>query len=608
MWTYTTLYPSSEFEQTGLVDSITGRTAVKRGGDAEVGQAISWVDQSSGEPLNAEDLKSVKISEDFQTNSIFGKVGPQLLQIAEQQGIDPQTLVDAANKAVQTNQNQAPLAGMNQASWMNQIIRASGNPKLQPYIQNAQQLAEGEQAGFQAERYAQQQSANNGMNSDLMDFGTRFVLPVALGAFGGSFLSGAGSGSTEALSSMGGSDLMNFMSADAASAAGQGAATAAGGTGGAGMDWVDEFFGNGGWSDVAGEQAGATFNSTMSPDYMVDPSGGGASGAADQTWQDLITREMGGGSVNGIPGSNSAGIQDFIKGAIESGNLGQLARVLPSIPGGSNMLKALMSGGGGGGRGVGGGAGGGSGGSWLDDLFGSLGMSGKGTDAIAGILGIGSGLDKLLNGQDPREAAKEYWKNADPYGTNRAGNVPRLNQALDTYQSADPNAMLGDPYARARGMLTGDRPITTDPSYQWRFDQGNEALRRTMAGTGQTQSGAEQLAAIKYGQGAASQEFGSSFGREMTMGGADAARENVLQSNVTNKNKDLVSTYGTLAGATQAPAQAGAGALQAQSQAQGVQNQGMADIMGGVGTMAGTQPAQALARLYNTVATNNIAH
>ena len=382
--------------------------------------------------------------------------------------------------------------------------------------------------------------------------------------------------------------------------------TGGGATTGGGMDWLDDFTNivtDSPTSNFGTETGGMDVWSepvSSGVDYSTSSNNFGDGGWADQ-FPDTTPNAVGDWKqqlLNKVP-NLPAGLKE----ALQTGkDLTSWGGALKSILGGSagRSITGLP-------RGLGG-SGGEGGGSWLDDLFGSLGMSGKGTDAIAGILGIGSGLDKLFNGQDPREAAKEYWKNADPYGPNRAGQVNNLNTALDTYQSADPNAMMGDPYARARGMLTGDRPITTDPSYQWRFDQGNEALRRTMAGTGQTQSGAEQLAAIKYGQGAASQEFGNSFGREMSMGGADAARENLMQSNVTGKNKDLVSTYGTLAGATQAPAQAGAGALQAQSQAQGVQNQGMADIMGGVGTMAGTQPAQALARLYNTVATNNIAY
>jgi len=61
-------------------------------------------------------------------------------------------------------------------------------------------------------------------------------------------------------------------------------------------------------------------------DYTIDMSGRAIDAA--------------GNVVNGTDG----GITDFIKGAIQSGNLSELAKVLPSIPGGSSLLKSILGG------------------------------------------------------------------------------------------------------------------------------------------------------------------------------------------------------------------------------------------------------------------------
>lgn len=52
-----------------------------------------------------------------------------------------------------------------------------------------------------------------------------------------------------------------------------------------------------------------------------------------------------------------------------------------------------------------------------------------------------------------------------------------------------------------------------DPSYQWRFQQGQQATERSLAAKGLLNSGNAAIELQQYGQGAASQEYGAQFDR-----------------------------------------------------------------------------------------------
>jgi hypothetical protein len=85
------------------------------------------------------------------------------------------------------------------------------------------------------------------------------------------------------------------------------------------------------------------------------------------------------------------------------------------------------------------------------------------------------------------------------YGASQA----QLNQAADQYA----------------GALTGTfKPsdLTTDPSYQWRLNQGLQALKASGAATGMLQTGQGLKDINDYAQGAASQEYQNAFNRYQT--------------------------------------------------------------------------------------------
>jgi hypothetical protein len=80
---------------------------------------------------------------------------------------------------------------------------------------------------------------------------------------------------------------------------------------------------------------------------------------------------------------------------------------------------------------------------------------------------------------------------------------------LATLMSGDPSGGYSD---KLQQMLSGEFG-PTDPSYQWRFNQGQQAVERSAAARGLLGSGNAAIELQQYGQGAASQEYGAQFSR-----------------------------------------------------------------------------------------------
>lgn len=123
------------------------------------------------------------------------------------------------------------------------------------------------------------------------------------------------------------------------------------------------------------------------------------------------------------------------------------------------------------------------------------------TDANNQAIGtINSGVDKANGLLGPAaDAAIGYMNGAvgdaqarlDPYATNGASATSRLSDLANT-----------------QFKFSND-----DPSYQWRLQQGEQALARSAAAHGRSMSGATMKAISNYGQNAASQEYQNAFNR-----------------------------------------------------------------------------------------------
>jgi hypothetical protein len=98
----------------------------------------------------------------------------------------------------------------------------------------------------------------------------------------------------------------------------------------------------------------------------------------------------------------------------------------------------------------------------------------------------------------------------DPWSKYRAGAGDQL--AGNGYGlNNDPSNFYRD---KLQAMSSNGADFATDdPSYAWRFQQGQQAAERSLASKGLLNSGNAAIELQQYGQGAASQEYGAQFTR-----------------------------------------------------------------------------------------------
>ncbi len=129
------------------------------------------------------------------------------------------------------------------------------------------------------------------------------------------------------------------------------------------------------------------------------------------------------------------------------------------------------------------------------------------------------GVGSIFSAGAEKKAANNQinaWDTARDHVTDAAGETH--DASLGRYQ---PFLQGGqNAFAQAQQMQTpGYQYQPNDPSYAWRFGEGMNALNRSQAARGQSQSGGAMKAAIRYGQGLASTEFGADFNRQNVLAG-----------------------------------------------------------------------------------------
>jgi hypothetical protein len=126
----------------------------------------------------------------------------------------------------------------------------------------------------------------------------------------------------------------------------------------------------------------------------------------------------------------------------------------------------------------------------------------------------------------------------EPY---RAAGVTAQNRLMDVL------GLSGNTGAAGYGSATKDfapSDLTTDPSYQFRLNEGLKALDRQAAARGGLISGGAIKAAQEYGQQSASQEYQNAFNRYQTN------RSNLLQplGNLVSSGQNAAANVGSAAG------------------------------------------------------------
>jgi hypothetical protein len=112
--------------------------------------------------------------------------------------------------------------------------------------------------------------------------------------------------------------------------------------------------------------------------------------------------------------------------------------------------------------------------------------------------------------QSPTLLANQYQqKEFDPWSQHREQAGTILAGQMDPKN--DPSNMYKDKLAQM--SQNGGSFKSEDPSYKWRFAQGQQAVERSAAAKGLLNSGNVAIELQQYGQGAASQEYGAQFSR-----------------------------------------------------------------------------------------------
>jgi hypothetical protein len=88
--------------------------------------------------------------------------------------------------------------------------------------------------------------------------------------------------------------------------------------------------------------------------------------------------------------------------------------------------------------------------------------------------------------------------------------------------------------------------FTNTPDYQFAFQQGMQALDRSAAASGTLQSGGQTKAALQYGQGLASQQYGNYFNRLLSLSQIGQSAAAGSATNALNAGNSQANTLGAI--------------------------------------------------------------
>lgn len=233
-------------------------------------------------------------------------------------------------------------------------------------------------------------------------------------------------------------------------------------------------------------------------------SGLGLQGAGSQAFQGALTGASGGIATGDAKtaglGAALGGVGGYVKAGGNVPGLGNLQETLPSgVQGaprpGTGILGELSN--------------------LTNTATGSLsGLTGGNTSMLGDALKIGGAFYE--------DSATR--KNNEAIARQLAEAQGRAQRQLSPYVQAGADATGRLSASLAQGFNPGD--LTQDPGYQFRLQQGEEALARRMAASGLGQSGAALKAAQEYGQGLADQTYNDAFQRYQATNAQNQALSN----------------------------------------------------------------------------------
>lgn len=152
------------------------------------------------------------------------------------------------------------------------------------------------------------------------------------------------------------------------------------------------------------------------------------------------------------------------------------------------------------------------------------------TNAINALLGIGGGSPAPAAGQAVRATQATVNPNANTYGE------PILSRPSTWLTAMNRTATTTQPTAQEQYQTAFDN-YKNSTGYQFRLNQGLNAVNSGYAGAGTLKSGAAMKAINDYGQGMASQEFGNylnALGNQQALGFSAASAQAGVGQNYAN--------------------------------------------------------------------------
>ena len=148
----------------------------------------------------------------------------------------------------------------------------------------------------------------------------------------------------------------------------------------------------------------------------------------------------------------------------------------------------------------------------MHDELETLAQRGRYASILAGLaLGaLGSVAGGIMGSKAAKNAARQREQ------ANARAMEGQQKQYAETVGRYQPYEKFGGERLNAlSGKLGTPLDIMSDPSYKFRFEQGQKGVEGTAAGKGMLKSGDTLRALTEYGQQAASQEYGNAFKRRM---------------------------------------------------------------------------------------------
>ncbi len=193
-----------------------------------------------------------------------------------------------------------------------------------------------------------------------------------------------------------------------------------------------------------------------------------------------------------------------------------------------------------------------------------LGFIDQGTGAAADNIGLYSGLSRGALGHGFSIARDDLTgAHGEAVGALRGGNTTARNDlmrlaGLQGYEGQATNAVgaydvVGQQPGRLAALADGGLAagFQADPGYQFRLQQGEEAINRSAAARGGRLGGATLKALSEYNQGLASQEFGNYANRAIGMAqGADSQNMQALLNQAGRQDQASLAAQANAMGLT----------------------------------------------------------